>query len=329
MRRALGVAAAAEREVLDGEVVVGEQRRPHARAVERLTERVGRVVVGAIGEVVGDAERPAVVAGRVGEVDALPDGGAVGSAAIVNRGSEAPDVRERIEGLAAVEAALAGGAPVRCLVVADEPTPSPEIAELCERAVAQGIRVDRVAPRRARRLTGDADVAALLGPVLDADLDDVMDRGGAVWLLVGAAYPGNVGTALRSAEVSGADGVYIDNAFDHEQRREARRASMRADRFLPVAWDRAGDVIGAARRAGKRIVAVEDVGDAAPWHVDLTGSVLLMAGGEADGIPAALLRRCDHIVRIPMAGFVTSYNLQAAVAVLAVERLRQIERGSA
>ena len=173
------------------------------------------------------------------------------------------------------------------------------------------------------RLAGDLEVAALVGPERDADLDTVMARGGAVWLIVGARYAGNVGTAIRTAEVSGADGVYIDNAFDHDQRREARRASMRADRFLPVAWERAGDVIGAARRAGKRIVGIEDSGTAAPWDVDLTPPLLFVAGGEAEGIPRALLARCDVVTRIPMAGFVASYNLQAAVAILAAERLRQ------
>ena len=46
-------------------------------------------------------------------------------------------------------------------------------------------------------------------------------------------------------------------------------------------------------------------------------------GGESDGVPRALLARCDAVARIPMAGFVASYNLQAAVAILAAERLRQ------
>ena len=199
----------------------------------------------------------------------------------------------------------------------------PALEALCARAEARGVEVLRVAERRGRRLGASAEPVALVGPSTAADLDEVMSRGGAVWLLVGASYAGNVGTAIRTAEGSGADGVYVDNDFDHEQRREARRASMRADRYLPVAWHDAGRVLGAARRAGKRIVAVEESGDEAPWQVDLRGSLLLVVGGEADGVPDALLRRCDAVVRIPMAGFVSSYNLQAAVAAVAAERLRQ------
>jgi TrmH family RNA methyltransferase len=230
--------------------------------------------------------------------------------------------RRRIVGPEAIARALDAGAAVQCLVV-PEGELAAEIEALCARAAAVGAEIVRTGARRQTRLAGEADAVALVGPSRDADLDTVMARGGAAWLLVGAAYPGNIGTAIRTAEGSGADGVYIDNDFDHAKRREARRASMRTDRYLPVAWEAAGTVIGAARRAGKKIVGIEDCGDCAPWETTLAGPTLFVAGGESDGIPPTLLRRCDAVVRIPMAGFVTSYNLQAAVAVLAAERLRQ------
>jgi 23S rRNA (guanosine2251-2'-O)-methyltransferase len=186
-----------------------------------------------------------------------------------------------------------------------------------------------VGVRKFERLRGnhsDARVLALVGPDPKADLDGVMRLGGAVWLLTGPAYPGNVGFAIRTAEVSGADGLYIDNDFDHAKRREARRASMRADRFMPIGWEPAERVIAAARRAGKRVVGVDDTGTLPPWGANLAQSVLLIVGAEADGIPGVVLDSCDLVVRIPMAGFVASYNLQAAVAAIAAERFRQLER---
>jgi tRNA G18 (ribose-2'-O)-methylase SpoU len=57
----------------------------------------------------------------------------------------------------------------------------------------------------------------------------------------------------------------------------------------------------------------------------LTGSVLVLVGAEADGIPGVALDSCDVVVRIRMAGFVASYNLQAAVAPSAAERFRQLQ----
>jgi 23S rRNA (guanosine2251-2'-O)-methyltransferase len=236
-------------------------------------------------------------------------------------------VRRRLAGIDAVDRALASAAAVRCLVLRDTPLGERSLA-LARRAEAKGVPVHRVAPRRFERLRGpdrDAEVLALVGPDPRAGLDAVMAQGGAVWLLTGPAYPGNVGFAIRTAEVSGADGLYVDNDFDHAGRREALRAAMRADRFMPVGWLGADDVLDAARSVGKRVIGVEDVGRQPPWRVELSGSLLLVVGGESDGVPRRVLDRCDFVTRLPMAGFVASYNLQAAVAAIALERLRQIE----
>jgi TrmH family RNA methyltransferase len=230
-----------------------------------------------------------------------------------------------VVGLAAVAGALERAAPLVCVVIPEE-APTAEAQALAQRAEQSGIAVHRVAARRYERLRGsgsDAPILALAGPDPRAGLDPVMARGGAVWLLARPVYPGNIGFAIRTAEVSGADGIYIDCDFDHEQRREAVRAGMRADRFMPVGWERSDLVLAAARRARKRVVAIEDVGTRAPWQADLTGSVLLVVGAEAEGVPEALLAAADDTVRIPMAGFIASYNIQAAVAAVAVERFRQ------
>ncbi|MCZ7618191.1 MAG: TrmH family RNA methyltransferase [Myxococcota bacterium] len=116
--------------------------------------------------------------------------------------------------------------------------------------------------------------------------------------------------------------------LDPAGRKRALRMSMHAQRFLPVHWMPAPAVVDAARAAGRRILALEDHGTSVPWATNLCGPLLLMIGGERDGLSRALLERCDGIVRVPMAGFVPSYNLQAAMAAVAVERLRQ-ETGSA
>jgi len=240
---------------------------------------------------------------------------------------ETPSARRRVAGADAVEAAIDAGEPVRCVVL-PEATDDLRSAEVVSRAGAAGIEVLRVAPRRFARMRGSgtrAGILAVVGPDPHADLATVMARGGVVWLLAGPVYPGNVGFAIRTAEVSGADGLYVDNDFDHAARREAVRASMRADRFMPIGWAPAGRVIDAARQAGKRVLGVEDVGSAPPWAHDLTGPLLVVVGAEAEGIPAAVLGRCDAVTRLPMAGFVQSYNLQAAVAALAMERFRQLE----
>jgi tRNA G18 (ribose-2'-O)-methylase SpoU len=235
--------------------------------------------------------------------------------------------RQRVVGLDAVAAALDDAATLRCVVL-PAVAPPPEAESLAQRAARAGVPVHRVAARRYDRLrgsAGDAPILALRGPDPRRDLAAVMAGRGAVWLLARPVYPGNVGFAIRTAEVSGAEGLYVDCDFDHAKRREALRASMRADRYMAVGWERSDAVVTAARRAGRRVVAIEDVGTRTPWQADLTGPVLLVVGAEAEGVPEPLLAAADETVRLPMAGFIASYNLQAAVAAVATERFRQLE----
>jgi TrmH family RNA methyltransferase len=237
-----------------------------------------------------------------------------------------PDApRRQLAGPRALATALDAGEPVR-LVLAGRRL-GPEAAALVDRVKALGIPVRETSERSLWRLSQTsppAELLALVGGPPDASREAVLASGGLVWLLVGLAYPGNTGFAIRLAEVSGAHGVFVDGAFLHEGRREALRASMRADRFMPVFWEPALPVVAAARAAGRRVLAVEDVGTLAPADVDLTMPLLLIVGGERHGIPEDVLQACDGAIRIPMRGFIPSYNLQAAMAAVASERLRQL-----
>jgi TrmH family RNA methyltransferase len=239
--------------------------------------------------------------------------------------SHAPPGTRQLAGPAEIEAALAAGESVRLLLVRDGDLP-PDATVLVERARAAGVEVrvsSAAALWRLSKTKPVADVLALAGRDPHASLDAALVAPGPVWLLAGVAYPGNAGFAIRTAEVSGAAAIVIDARFDRPARREAVRASMRADWFMPVFFERALPVVERARAAGRRILAVEDVGRCAPWEVDLLAPALLVIGGERYGIPPELLERSDETLRIPVAGFIPSYNLQAAMAAVAVERLRQ------
>ena len=49
----------------------------------------------------------------------------------------------------------------------------------------------------------------------------------------------------------------------------------------------------------------------------------MVVGAERAGVSEQTLAASDYIVRLPMDGFVPSYNLQVAVSVMAVEALKQ------
>jgi tRNA G18 (ribose-2'-O)-methylase SpoU len=231
----------------------------------------------------------------------------------------------QLAGPVAIAAALRAGDDVRLLLV-QEDARHEEVAPLVARARELGIEV-RLATRnvvaRLCHVSPAEEILALVGRDPDADLDATLARGGALWLLVGVAYPGNVGMVIRTAEVSGADAIAIDSSFDHEAKRSALRAAMRADKFMPVYWQKALEVLDAARAHGHGVIALDESGERAPWQVDLTGPRVFVVGGENGGIPPEVLARCGASVRVPMAGFIPCYNLQAAVSAIATERLRQ------
>jgi 23S rRNA (guanosine2251-2'-O)-methyltransferase len=231
-----------------------------------------------------------------------------------------------IAGIDAIEAALVAGDPVRVLLI-DRDDDSEAIRRLVARAEARGVEIWRGGAGDLRRMSRGAtpeQAIAMAGADPSGDLDALLARDGAVWLLHRVAFPSNIGFAIRTAEVSGADGVVVDTALNHQDRSRVAHVTMGADRMLPVLWESTERTLEAAQRNGRRIVAMEDVGDKAPWQVDLTGPIVLVVGNEREGIGEAILARCDAVVAVPMAGFVPSYNLQAALSAIAAERLRQL-----
>ena len=166
-------------------------------------------------------------------------------------------------------------------------------------------------------------ILALVGREPSATVEDVLESGGVSWLIAGARYPVNIGFTIRTAEVSGAKAVFVDGDLSHSEKKAAKRASMKAHRFMPVHWVDGDEIVGRARDAGFRGLSLEDSGPTEPWEADLTGDVLLVVGGEHDGIPQSILEKSDSVIRVPMSGFVPSYNLQAPMAVVAAEAIRQ------
>jgi tRNA G18 (ribose-2'-O)-methylase SpoU len=197
-----------------------------------------------------------------------------------------------------------------------------EFAEKLEIKVIQGSENDLWRMSR-NNSDGIPNILALVGRNPDSSLQEVFSNGGLIWLLAGAAYPVNIGFCIRTAEVSGASAVIIDAELNNQERSAAKRASMKSHRFLPVYWTSGIDAIRKAKESGFRIISVEDVGTTAPWDVDMTGNIVLIVGGEKHGISEEILMESDEIVRIPMSGFVPSFNLQAPLSAVAIEAQRQ------
>ena len=226
----------------------------------------------------------------------------------------------QITGADEVLKALENGVEIK-LVLVDREEDCSEIIQLCE---SRNIPVLEGSSTDLWRMSADGQqkALALIGREPQGTLEEVFERAGVIWLFDGVEYAPNLGFGVRTAEVSGATAVIINVKKTHEERRTIRRAGMRATRFIPVVYASTEEILAACNR---RIIVAEDVGGKAPWDSDLTGDVMLVVGAENAGVSKEVLDAADDIVRLPMPGFVPSYNLQVAVSALAIERLRQSE----
>ena len=59
------------------------------------------------------------------------------------------------------------------------------------------------------------------------------------------------------------------------------------------------------------------------YEQDLTGPTILIMGAEGKGMRRLTREHCDYLVRLPMAGSVSSLNVSVATGVCLFEALRQ------
>lgn len=143
-----------------------------------------------------------------------------------------------------------------------------------------------------------------------------------IWLaLEQLADPDNVGSCFRNAAAFGVGAVLLDERCADPLYRKAIRTSMAATLLVPfaraVGWDDALNECRVARRVVVGLTPSSDAQDLAAFARDraATQPVLLLAGSEDRGLDAGTMRRCDRLVRIPIAREVDSLNVATAVGI--------------
>jgi len=129
----------------------------------------------------------------------------------------------------------------------------------------------------------------------------------------------NLGAVFRCAAALGMDGVVLSPSCADPLYRRSVRVSMGEVFAIPyaraAAWPGALDEL---RWFGFTLAAMTPAPDAVA--VDAAGfgpddRVAVLLGSEGPGLSAEAMARCEHRLRIPMAGGVDSLNVAAAAAV--------------
>jgi RNA methyltransferase, TrmH family len=162
-------------------------------------------------------------------------------------------------------------------------------------------------------------VAAMPG----TDLDDVR-ADGLVLVAVTVRDPGNAGTLLRSGEAAGAAGVlFCGNSVDPHAPKVVRSSGGAVFGIPVVEADDPVKVLDALGRHGRRRLAAVAAGGEHLEDADLTGSIAIVLGNEASGLPYELAPNLDGRISIPVEPPAESLNVGMAGTVIAFEAARQ------
>jgi TrmH family RNA methyltransferase len=240
------------------------------------------------------------------------------------RAARAEDDAFVLEGPRVVTGALARGARIDTLYLG--PGADRAFASLVERARDAGARVEELREGVLEKI----GTTRTPQPVFAVTRRRVVALGslpavGHLVVTVDVTDPGNLGTIMRSAEASGADGLVVagESSVDVHHPKVVR-ASAGAIFGLDIAEqpDPADALAALARRDGPRLAA--RVADSVPYdEADLTRVCTLVVGNEARGLPGELDPHLDGSIGIPMAGDANSLNVAMAATILCFEAARQ------
>src|ERR1022692_5210217 len=241
---------------------------------------------------------------------------------------------EVLYGLHPVEEALKAGRRRFDHVLVARERHDDRLARLVADCLQAGVRV-RQEPRehltQLARTPTHQGVVAVVRPQEFLALEDMFepaaDQPGAprlVLALDGVEDPQNLGALLRSADGAGVDSVVMTERRAAPLSAVAAKAAAGAQEHLRIA--RVVNLVRSLedlKRENIWIIGLDERGTMDYDQFDFTGDCALVMGSEGDGLHELVRRTCDHLLRIPMAGGVSSLNVSAAGAVVLFEAYRQ------
>jgi 23S rRNA (guanosine2251-2'-O)-methyltransferase len=173
---------------------------------------------------------------------------------------------------------------------------------------------------------GHQGVALVVSPRQWATLEDVivraLERGERPFILAldSLEDPHNLGSLLRTAEAAGVHGVIFPIRRAAPLSPSAVKASAGAvEHLLLVPVSDLPGALADLHIRGLRIVGADQSATLTYREADLRGPLVVVVGSEGQGIGAAIRRRLDLTVRIPMHGRIASLNAAVAGSVLLLE----------
>ena len=208
----------------------------------------------------------------------------------------------------------------------------PRVQRIIEDARESGITV-RFLPRDYLDRTANTNmhqgVIAVTSKKEYLDLDDLIEkkRGEHAFVVVldGIEDPHNLGALIRSADGAGVDGVVIPERRATGVTGTAMKASAGAAEYVPIArvTNIARSIEDLKAKYNVWTVGLDERGTQNYDELDYNMNLALVLGAEGKGLHDLVRKKCDLLVRIPMAGEVASLNVSVAGGIVMYEVARQ------
>jgi 23S rRNA (guanosine2251-2'-O)-methyltransferase len=164
----------------------------------------------------------------------------------------------------------------------------------------------------------------------EADLDDILAaaerKQQAPFLLIldGVTDPHNLGACLRNADAAGVQAIIVPKDNAARVTATVRKVAVGAAESVPlVQVTNLSRTMKALQQVGVWIIGTAGETDNCLYDEKLSGPMALVMGAEGKGMRRLTRENCDQLVKLPMAGTVSSLNVSVATGICLFEIVRQ------
>lgn len=142
--------------------------------------------------------------------------------------------------------------------------------------------------------------------------------------------PHNLGSIIRTAELTGAHGVVIPKRRSVGVNSTVFKTSAGAANYVAVAKvTNLARTIDELKEKGLFIYGADMDSKSKSYNTNFSGGVALVIGNEGKGISRLVKEKCDDVVSIPMVGKINSLNASVAAGILMyevmIDRIKRIK----
>ncbi|WP_280546081.1 MULTISPECIES: 23S rRNA (guanosine(2251)-2'-O)-methyltransferase RlmB [unclassified Halomonas] len=139
----------------------------------------------------------------------------------------------------------------------------------------------------------------------------------------------NFGACLRSADAAGVHGVIVPKDKAAPLNAMVRKVACGAAESMPVYQvTNLARAMARLKALGVWITGTAGEAEAGLFEADFAGPTALVMGAEGKGMRRLTREACDTLVKLPMAGSVSSLNVSVATGICLFEAVRQRRQAS-